>query len=317
MQYQAHELSLAFPEMPPDQFRGLAASVKANGLLHDIVLLDGMILDGRHRYRASVEAGVTPRFRVFREGDPSESCAGDPVAFVTSENCDRRHLTESQRAHAAAAMKPYEERKARERMAAGGAIGAEITNRGGADRHHPVEGAGRTAEILAKKVNVGQRTMNRAIKVREQGTEELNAAVAAGEITLNQAEKIVELNPSAQRKIVEAPKERRADALREAINRSDACKRRDARKAGVAPVVELPSTPFVRKFLSGLERMAIICAEDGDKDGDGIATRFMNEMDWSHQGLSAQFDRCQPIIDALTKLRVEIAMRSPHTGDTP
>ena len=40
--------------------------------------------------------------------------------------------------------------------------------------------------------------MGRAIKVREQGTEEVNQAVASGEISLNMAEKIVNLNPAAE-----------------------------------------------------------------------------------------------------------------------
>ncbi|HEY0876912.1 MAG TPA: hypothetical protein VGE10_00520 [Zeimonas sp.] len=48
-------------------------------------------------------------------------------------------------------MKPYEERKARERMAVGGAIGG--SSKGGADLHHPLSDAGRTAEKLAEKAD--------------------------------------------------------------------------------------------------------------------------------------------------------------------
>lgn len=288
MEYQAHELSLAFPDMAPDQYRRLVEDIRVHGLHHRIVLFEGAILDGRHRYRACLETGVLPRFKEF-DGT-------DPVAYVTSENAARRHLTPSQIAHAVAAMKPYEERKARERMAAGGAIGAAITNRGSADLQHPVSETGRTAEKLAEKAGVSARTISKAIKVREQGVPELNAAVAAGEIALNQAEKIVQLNPSAQRKVVEAPKPQRGDALREAMNRSDAAKRRDAKK--VAPVEQL-STSFVRKFLSGVERVAMVCAEDGAKDGPTIASRFLEEMDWDATALTIQLERCEPVFRAL------------------
>lgn len=288
MEYQAHELSLAFPDMAPDQYRRLVEDIRVHGLHHRIVLFEGAILDGRHRYRACLETGVLPRFKEF-DGT-------DPVAYVTSENAARRHLTPSQIAHAIAAMKPYEERKARERMAAGGGD----KRAGIADLQHPVADTGRAVDKLAEKAGVSARTISKAIKVREQGVPELNAAVAAGEIALNQAEKIVQLNPSAQRKVVEAPKPQRGDALREAMNRSDAAKRRDAKK--VAPVEQL-STSFVRKFLSGVERVAMVCAEDGEKDGPSIAARFLEEMDWNAPALTIQLERCEPVFRALALIQ--------------
>ena len=298
MDYQPHELSLAFPDMSPDQFRRLVDDVKAHGLLHEIVLLDGLILDGRHRFKACRESGVAPRFRHFREGDPDEYCAGDAVAYVTAENGNRRHLSESQIALAAAAMKPYEERKARERMAVAGAIGG--SSKGSADGRTPLTDAGRVSEKLAQKVGVGRRTIERAIKVRERGTPELNAAVASGEIALTQAEKIVQLNPAAQKKIVEAPKQQRAAELRTAVNRSDGCRRRDARRN---QVVEQPSTAFVRKFLSGIERIVMVCAEDEAKDGAEIATKFISEMDWGNTPLMLQLERSAPLFRALALIQ--------------
>lgn len=284
--YEPHELSLAFPDMAPDQYRRLADDIKAHGLHHPIVLFDGAILDGRHRYRACVEVGVEPRFTTF-DGT-------DPVAYVTSENAARRHLTPSQIAYAVAAMKPYEERKARERQIAAGT--ANVTGKSVSIESDK----GRTAEKLAMKAGVGVSSVNRAIKVREHGTPELNAAVAAGEIALNQAEKIVQLNPAAQRKVVEAPKQQRADELRKSLNRSDACKRRENNKGDPKiGLPEQPSTAFVRKFLSGVERVAMVCAEDGAKDGPTIASRFLGEMDWDATALTIQLERCEPVFRAL------------------
>lgn len=284
--YEPHELSLAFPDMAPDQYRRLADDIKAHGLHHPIVLFDGAILDGRHRYRACVEVGVEPRFTTF-DGT-------DPVAYVTSENAARRHLTPSQIAYAVAAMKPYEQRKARERQIAAGT--ANVTGKSVSIESDK----GRTAEKLAMKARVGVSSVSRAIKVREHGTPELNAAVAAGEIALNQAEKIVQLNPAAQRKVVEAPKQQRGDALRQAMNRSDGAKRRGNNKGDPKiGLPEQPSTSFVRKFLSGVERVAMVCAEDGAKDGPTIASRFLEEMDWDATALTIQLERCEPVFRAL------------------
>lgn len=283
--YEPHELSLAFPDMAPPQFSRLVDDIKANGLRHRIVLFEGAILDGRHRYRACLEAGVEPRFKEFDDGDP--------VVYVASENAARRHLTESQLAFAVAAMADYERRKAKERQG----TRTDLTSA------PPGTEVGRASEKLAQKVGVGARTIDRAIKVREQGAPELQAAVASGEIKLNQAEKIVQLNQSAQRKVVEAPKHQRGAELQKALNRSDSCKRREAKRA--SPVVEQPSTSFVRKFLSGVERVAMVCAEEGEKDGASIAARFLDEMDWDSSALMIQLERCEPVFRALAMIQQE------------
>jgi ParB-like chromosome segregation protein Spo0J len=292
--YEAHELSLAFPDMPPDQFKRLADDIRANGLNHPIVLLDGKILDGRHRYRGCIEVGVAPMFRDFMEGNPDESSHGDPVAFVTSENASRRHLNTSQLAHAIAAMAGWEREQAKKRQAAAGGDKKSLC----AGLHEAViEGTGRTSEKLAAKTGVSARTVDKAIKVREAGIPEVNQAVASGEVSLNMAEKIVKLSPAAQRRVIEAPAKDRADALQTAFVRSDAAKRRDSRAD--LPVKPEIGTAFIRKFLSSIERLAMICAEDGVKDGGAIATKFMEEMDWDSLPLALQWERAEPVIRAL------------------
>ncbi|HMC88121.1 MAG TPA: hypothetical protein VKI17_01175 [Gemmataceae bacterium] len=61
-----------------------------HGLQEDIVVHEGKILDGRHRYLACLARQVAPRFR-----DYAGEC-GSPLDFVVARNCCRRHLTESQ-----------------------------------------------------------------------------------------------------------------------------------------------------------------------------------------------------------------------------
>lgn len=83
-----HPLATLIPEMTAQQYAELRDDIKANGLRDAITLLDGMILDGRHREKACREAGVEP----FYEDFPG----GDPEAFVISRNLKRRHLTADQ-----------------------------------------------------------------------------------------------------------------------------------------------------------------------------------------------------------------------------
>jgi hypothetical protein len=75
-------------------------------------------------------------------------------------------------------MAPFEERKARERMA----IGGSAEKKGSADRRTLVDDPGRTTEKLAEKAGVGARTVNRALKVRKHGTEEVKHAVESGPV---------------------------------------------------------------------------------------------------------------------------------------
>jgi ParB-like chromosome segregation protein Spo0J len=84
-----HPLADRFPPIEGVEFDELVADIKANGLIEPIVMLDGMILDGRNRYRACVAADVEPTFRPFT-GD-------DPAAYVISANIHRRHLTPEQK----------------------------------------------------------------------------------------------------------------------------------------------------------------------------------------------------------------------------
>jgi ParB-like chromosome segregation protein Spo0J len=61
---EIHALALIFPPMTGAEFDDLVESVRINGLMNEIVLWEGKILDGRNRYLACKAAGITPRLRV-------------------------------------------------------------------------------------------------------------------------------------------------------------------------------------------------------------------------------------------------------------
>lgn len=98
---QRHPLSAAFGDMPADEFRALVADIKAHGLIAAIVTSGDTILDGWHRYRACVEAGVKPRFEPFDYVvEPAGEQSGRTMTeaeFVVAANAHRRHLCVEQR----------------------------------------------------------------------------------------------------------------------------------------------------------------------------------------------------------------------------
>ncbi len=91
-----------------DDYQRLVSDIKENGLIEPIWLLDNKILDGRNRYKACIDAGVTPEFKEY-EGD-------DALSFVLSLNLSRRHLNSGQCAFIALKIKPILRARKKERQ---------------------------------------------------------------------------------------------------------------------------------------------------------------------------------------------------------
>jgi N6-adenosine-specific RNA methylase IME4 len=83
-----HPAADAFPMMDEKRAEELAHDIADNGLRIPIVLCDGMILDGRNRYRACVARGITPTFVTFD---------GNPWEHAWTLNGIRRDLVDEQR----------------------------------------------------------------------------------------------------------------------------------------------------------------------------------------------------------------------------
>ncbi|MEZ6186178.1 MAG: hypothetical protein R3F62_14360 [Planctomycetota bacterium] len=101
-QLEAHEIATLFPRMSSVDLDHLRTSLSDQGQLEEILLFEGKILDGRHRYDTCVELGIEPRFREF-EGDAQEA-----FAYSVALNLSRRHLTTVQRAAAGAGLKEFQ-----------------------------------------------------------------------------------------------------------------------------------------------------------------------------------------------------------------
>lgn len=172
-----HPLADLFPFIEGPEFDELAYSIMQHGLRDPITLLDGMILDGRNRYRACDVAGVKPRFENFT-GD-------DPHAFVADKNIHRRHLSPPQLAMVAARMANVH-------------LGDNQHKREGVGIPTPSISLARAAEIM----NVSRDTVSNAKRVLEEGTPEEIAAADRGEIGVG---------PLADRIRARSPRDRRAD----------------------------------------------------------------------------------------------------------
>ena len=82
-----------FPRMPTDEFTRLRDSIRTQGLLDEITVWRGTVIDGHHHLLACLQAGVDPRFQRLQDG-------ADPMAFALAKNLRRRHLNQTARAAA-------------------------------------------------------------------------------------------------------------------------------------------------------------------------------------------------------------------------
>lgn len=170
-----HRLSAEYPAMTDEDFALLVENIQQKGQQEFIILHEGKILDGWHRYQACTKLGIDPKTSPYRGKDAD--------AFVESKNFHRRHLTASQRALIVA------QNEARRQV-------ANIS-------HSPM-----TNSELAEKSGTSHQTIKDAKKVVEDGGVALKEAVRDNEISISKAAEIADLPKSEQREAVQEEKEK-------------------------------------------------------------------------------------------------------------
>lgn len=210
---EPHPAADLFPMLDDDELQELADDIAEHGLHHAIVMLDGMVLDGRNRLRACEMVDVRPSF-VDYDGD-------DPIAFVVSVNLHRRHLMAGQRAALAVSIEEMYAVEARAKRDAPPKKGADVGSpekrgasdpapekRGGPEMAPPKKGAGRErrGNESARKaatdlgVNHGYVSDAKAIKNKSPA---VFGELQKGRINLPQAKAIAALPEDEREELLE------------------------------------------------------------------------------------------------------------------
>jgi phage N-6-adenine-methyltransferase len=170
--YLPHPISELLPLMSGNEFCELKEDIKSRGLLVPVLMYEDRILDGRNRFKACQEVGVTVR-TVEYDGD-------NPLADVVSMNLKRRHLTESQR----------------------GMIAAKLANM---PPHRPdinTANLRTSQQEAAKLLNISERTVNTAKKVEQNAIPELVEKVNQGDISVSAAAIVSNFGETEQKEII-------------------------------------------------------------------------------------------------------------------
>lgn len=170
-----HPAAELFPLLTGRAFEELKADIQQHGLLTPITYLDGEIIDGRNRYRACMELGITPD-----EDEIDLDVVPDPFAWVISTNLHRRHLSETQRE----------------------VIAAKIASLKVGDNQHTKEDGQNcpsSNDEAAEQLNVKPRSVKNAKSAIKGGCDELVAAMERDEITSSLASKFVKAVPDKRK----------------------------------------------------------------------------------------------------------------------
>lgn len=173
MLMKPHTLCSSFPPMSDEDFNSLVQDIRENGQIDPIIMLDGCVLDGWHRFQACAELNINPKTKEF-SGD-------DPASFVLSKNLHRRHMEPSQRAVAVTKCREWQPQ------------GRPSNKRGNVTPFSSV------AE-MAKEANVSEKTIKDARVAIKSGQAD---DVLAGKISVSKAADIARGKP--QQKETKAP----------------------------------------------------------------------------------------------------------------
>ena len=204
-----HEYANLFPMLNGEPFDALVEDIKQNGVREPIVMLGSAILDGRNRYMAARQLGIECPVRQY-QGD-------DPLAFVISHNLHRRHLSESQRAMVAGKLANLND-------------GQRADKVGKFAQLEPV-----TNTAAAELLNVSERSVKTARKVRDKADESLVEAVESGTVSVSAAADVADLPKPEQAEIV-AKGEAEILAAAKDIRAKKAAKKREERIEKIAEI---------------------------------------------------------------------------------
>ena len=178
---ERHPASATLRDFTTEEYAALVASMKRTGFdpAFPVLVHEGMVIDGWHRYRAAGEAGVEPVFL------PAKLSGADPFGYVRDRHDARRHIQHGERALTAAAeaTRPKGDRSTDPSLP---------TQSEAADKHH-----------------VSVPSVKRAKQILESGDESLIAAVRSGEMSVSQG---------VQHVRVAAQRERRTELERAALD---------------------------------------------------------------------------------------------------
>ncbi len=291
--YTEHPVAALFPllrDVDRTDFARLLCSIRDDGQIEPIVLDGTVIVDGRNRYLACVEAEVEPRF--VQVADLNSPMPAHQYAY--EKNANRRHLTDDQRATALAGFMRIDEAEFKRQRAEGGKKGGRpsavnlVPN--SVQGSEKLKRAERTVDKVAKSAKVSTYKAQQALNLVQNGTAEDVQAVVSGKTKLKDA--AAKLKPKQPEPVATPISAAEAATIREITAEADAYVPKERARC-LAAWEKLP------------ERVQRLCANAvSQKVKERFATEFPTErarLDASWAAAKAQRDEYFNLSQTLDK----------------
>ena len=195
--YLVSSLAKIFAPMLENEFTRLKDSIQHQGLLDEITLWRGMVIDGYHRLRACLEAGVEPRFHEVHDD-------ADPLEYIVAKQVNRRQM--NQTARAAAAFRVSE--RSRPGRPRGPGNNANLHSYPNRSRAAGMFGVSTRSVATVAKVLGSDSTASPGVR----------RAVQAGTVTANDAARILDEPSDVQERAMEMVRRGRFKTVKRASN---------------------------------------------------------------------------------------------------
>ena len=203
------ELKAAIQPLSPDELAQLEANIQAHGCRDPLVIWDGTIVDGHHRYEICRQLDI-PFQTVSMEFQDRAAAK----VWMLHNQLGRRNLNDYQRSEIALQLEEILKEQAKERqgtrtdLESAPNIVANLPECDSADAEPPRQDKqnteqGRTREAIAKTAGVSGRTVDKVKAIRAAAIPEVQDMARTGAVSIRAASQIADLPVEEQEEITE------------------------------------------------------------------------------------------------------------------
>ncbi len=168
------KLAQLLPPLTDDQQRGLEADILKNGCLSPLIVWDGVLIDGHHRYAICRKHGIA-----FEIEEMEFDTLDDARFWMWQHHKNRRNMSPYALAEIAVQFGPNEAARAKERQR-GGQGGILLCQHADKAKHH-------ANKELAKRAGVSHDTIAKAKVIVAKATPEVKEQLRRGETSIRTA----------------------------------------------------------------------------------------------------------------------------------
>ena len=201
------EIENLLPKLEEEKYNLLKVDIIKNGCINPIIVWEGIIVDGHHRYRICKENNIDFKTKQMKFENKEEA-----MIWAWTTQKARRNIDDGTLFKIAEKFRPYYEKKAKERQIEAG----KNFGKGFQKSEKPINKEDNntvpinTTKELAKTAGVSTDTMNKVIQVQKHAPEPIKKAVENNVISINKGYELT-------KKVKDIPEEQKVSKAEELV----------------------------------------------------------------------------------------------------